>query len=165
MDVSREAEAGPSGFGSFGLYPRLRELRRGLSCIRLQRQPFEILCMMLERPGEVLTRDEIRLTLWPAGTFVDFEHSLNATIKRLRFALGDSASDPRFIETLSRRGYRFIGALSVEQNGFHRPMTNGSRTVDAAQVRPTGAPEVTVRIARWPPKPCGHAHQTTAQKY
>ncbi|OFW17230.1 MAG: hypothetical protein A3H29_00200 [Acidobacteria bacterium RIFCSPLOWO2_02_FULL_67_21] len=117
MDVSKAVEEGPSGFGSFELYPRLREIRRGSTRIRLQQQPFDILCMMLDRPGELLARDDIRLKLWPEGTFVDFEHSLNAAIKRLRSALGDSAHNPRFIETLSRRGYRFIGALADEQKG------------------------------------------------
>src|SRR5687767_12825132 len=71
--------------------------------------------VMLERPGDVITREELRLRLWPAGTFVDFEHSLNAAIKRLRAALGDDADNPRFIETLHRRGYRFIA--DVESDG------------------------------------------------
>ena len=70
--------------------------------------------MMLERPGAVVTRDELRRRLWPDGTFVDFEHSLNAAVKRLRAALGDDADNPRFVETLPRRGYRFIGALGAE---------------------------------------------------
>ena len=78
--------------------------------IRLQDQPFELLAMLLERPAEVLTRDELRRRLWPDGTFVDFEHGLNAAVKRLRAALGDDAEHPRFVETLHRRGYRFIGA-------------------------------------------------------
>ena len=67
--------------------------------------------MMLERPGAVVTRDELRHRLWPDGTFVDFEHSLNAAVKRLRAALGDDAENPRFVETLPRRGYRFIAAM------------------------------------------------------
>src|SRR5688572_28627364 len=69
---------------------------------------------MLERRGEVVTRDELRERLWPEGTFVDFEHSLNAAIKRLRAALGDEADNPKFVQTLPRRGYRFIGALDSE---------------------------------------------------
>src|SRR5262245_37625647 len=96
-------------FGSFELDVRSRELRRGTAVARLQEQPFEILRMMLERPGEVVTREELQQRLWPRGTFVDFEHSLNAAVKRLRAALGDDASDPKFVETLPRRGYRFIG--------------------------------------------------------
>src|ERR687897_897921 len=85
--------------------------------ITVQAQPFEILRLMLERPGDVVTRDELRQRLWPHGTFVDFEHSLNAAVKRLRAALGDDADNPRYVETLPRRGYRFIGATNVEGTG------------------------------------------------
>ena len=95
-------------FGSFELDVRARELRNGSTRVRLQEQPFEILRLMLERPGDVVTRDELRQRLWPNGTFVDFEHSLNAAIKRLRATLGDDADRPRFVETVPRRGYRFI---------------------------------------------------------
>jgi TolB-like protein/tetratricopeptide (TPR) repeat protein len=100
-------------FGSFELDVRLRELRRGSTRVRLQEQPFEILRLMLERPGDVVTREELRKHLWPAGTYVDFEHSLNAAVKRLRAALGDDAEHPRFVETLPRRGYRFIAPLDA----------------------------------------------------
>jgi len=98
-------------FDTFELDIRARELRQGTQRIRLQEQPFEILRLMLERPGDVVTRDELRQRLWPSGTFVDFEHSLNAAIKRLRSALGDDSDNPRFVETLPRRGYRFIAKL------------------------------------------------------
>ena len=98
-------------FASFELDVRSRELRRGTHVVRLQDQPFEILQAMLERPGEVVTREELARRLWPNGTFVDFEHSLNAAVKRLRAALGDDADRPRFVETLPRRGYRFIAAM------------------------------------------------------
>jgi len=98
-------------FASFELDCRSRELRDGARLVRLQDQPFEILRLMLERPGEVITRDELRHRLWPDGTFVDFEHSLNAAIKRLRAALGDDADHPRFVETVPRRGYRFIAGI------------------------------------------------------
>ena len=97
-------------FDAFELDVRARELRRGGTQIRLQDQPCEILRMLLERAGDVVTRDELRQGLWPDGTFVDFEHSLNAAIKRLRAALGDDADNPRFVETVPRRGYRFVGA-------------------------------------------------------
>src|SRR5215470_13154193 len=99
-------------FESFELDVRSRELRKGNDRIRLQEQPFAILRMMLERPGDVVTREELAKQLWPDGTFVDFEHSLNAAVKRLRAALGDDAVKPRFVETLPRRGYRFIGSLA-----------------------------------------------------
>src|SRR6267378_1351190 len=78
----------------------------------LRFQSFEILRMMLEHPGDVVTREELAKRLWPEGTFVDFEHSLNAAVKRLRAALGDDADNPRFVETLPRRGYRFIASLA-----------------------------------------------------
>jgi TolB-like protein/Flp pilus assembly protein TadD len=99
-------------FESFELDVRSRELRKGKERIRLQEQPFEILRLMLERPGDVVTREELAHRLWPDGTFVDFEHSLNAAVKRLRAALGDDADNPRFVETLPRRGYRFIASLA-----------------------------------------------------
>src|SRR5258705_3584259 len=98
-------------FESFELDVRSRELRKGKNRIRLQEQPFEILRLMLERPGDVVTREELARRLWPDGTFVDFEHSLNAAVKRLRAALGDDADNPRVVETLPRRGYRFIASL------------------------------------------------------
>jgi TolB-like protein/tetratricopeptide (TPR) repeat protein len=102
-------------FASFALDCRSRELREGARCVRLQDQPFEILRLMLEHPGEVVTRDELRHRLWPEGTFVDFEHSLNAAIKRLRAALGDDADRPRFVETVPRRGYRFIAPVGATE--------------------------------------------------
>ena len=98
-------------FARFELDIGSGELCEGARRIRLQEQPFEILRTMLERPGDVVTRDELRRRLWPEGTFVDFEHSLNAAVKRLRAALGDTADNPRFVETLPRRGYRFIAKL------------------------------------------------------
>jgi TolB-like protein/Tfp pilus assembly protein PilF len=106
-------EARTMKFGSFELDIQLRELRTGSTRVRLQEQPFAILRLMLERPGDVVTREELRQRLWPAGTYVDFEHSLNAAVKRLRAALGDDADNPRFVETLPRRGYRFIARLDA----------------------------------------------------
>jgi TolB-like protein/tetratricopeptide (TPR) repeat protein len=108
-------------FGIFEVDLRARELRKGGIRIRLQDQPFEILTVLLERPGDVVTREELRQRLWPAGTFVDFEHSLNAAIKRLRAALGDDADNPRFVETLHRRGYRFIASVDAQSG---RPARN-----------------------------------------
>jgi TolB-like protein/DNA-binding winged helix-turn-helix (wHTH) protein/Flp pilus assembly protein TadD len=99
-------------FGSFEANVRAGELRkRGLK-VRLQDQPFQILVMLLERPGELVTRQEIHQKLWPADTFVGFDHGLNNAINRLREALGDSAETPRFIETLPRKGYRFIALVT-----------------------------------------------------
>ena len=98
-------------FGRFEIDSRTRELRKDGVRLRLQDQPFALLALMLEHPGELLTRDELRDRLWPDGTFVDFEHGLNAAIKRLRAVLGDNAERPRFVETLPRRGYRFIAKV------------------------------------------------------
>ncbi|MCH8947330.1 MAG: winged helix-turn-helix domain-containing protein [Acidobacteria bacterium] len=95
-------------FGVFEVDLQAAELRKNGVKVKLQEQPFQILNLLLERPGKVVTREEIQKKLWPADTFVDFEHSLNAAVKRLREALGDSADNPRFVETLPRRGYRFI---------------------------------------------------------
>jgi DNA-binding winged helix-turn-helix (wHTH) protein len=95
----------------FELDLRSGELRKAGSRINLPDQPFRILAVLLEYPGELVTRDELRSRVWPTDTFVDFEHGLNAGIKRLRDALGDSADTPRFIETLPRRGYRFIAPV------------------------------------------------------
>ena len=95
-------------FGAFEVDLRAGELRKSGARIKLQEQPFQILIMLLERPGDVLTREELRQKLWPADTFVDFDNGLNTAIKKLRDTLGDSADSPRFIETLPKRGYRFI---------------------------------------------------------
>lgn len=88
-------------------------LRQGVA-VKLQEQPLRVLCLLLERPGEVLSRDEMRQSLWPEGTYVEFDGSLNAALKRLRFALGDGADNPIFIKTVPRRGYRFIRPVGCE---------------------------------------------------
>ncbi len=106
-------------FGIFEADLRAGELRRHGAKIRLQEQPFQVLAMLLERPGEIVTREELHSRLWPADTFVDFDHGLNAAVKRLRDALGDSAENPRFIETLARRGYRLLAPV----NGAARETT------------------------------------------
>ena len=98
-------------FGVFELDPAKGELRRQGLRVKLHAQPFQILAMLLEQPGEILTREAICRELWPDGTFVDFEHGLNSAINRLRDALGDKASNPRFVETLARRGYRWLAPV------------------------------------------------------
>ena len=98
-------------FGVFELDLRLGELRKGGVRLRLQHQAFLVLAALLERPSDLVTRDELRSRLWPADTFVDFDHGLNAVVRRLRETLGDSAVTPRFIETLPRRGYRFVAPV------------------------------------------------------
>jgi cholera toxin transcriptional activator len=99
---------------AFGVYEanlRTGELRRGGLKVKLQEKPFQVLSILLERRGDLVTREELRERLWPSDTFVNFDHGLNTAVNKLREVLGDSASNPRFIETLPRRGYRFIGEL------------------------------------------------------
>src|SRR6201981_2199699 len=98
-------------FSTFEVNLDSGELRKRGQKIKLQEQPFQVLAALLEKPGEIVTREELRSKLWPSDTFVDFDHSLNAAIKRLRDALGESAETPVFIETLPRRGYRFISNI------------------------------------------------------
>ena len=99
-------------FSTFELDVHAGELRKQGAKIKLQEQPLRILEMLLARQGQIVTREELRIALWPANTFVDFDHGLNKAINKLREALGDSAESPRFVETLARRGYRFLGDLS-----------------------------------------------------
>ena len=100
-------------FGLFEFDPRSGDLRKQGRKVRLEGQPVQILIKLLDRPGELITREELQRELWPADTFVNFEQSLNAAVKRLRHALGDSPDNPRFVETLARRGYRFIAPVST----------------------------------------------------
>jgi len=95
-------------FGVFEADASSGELRKAGLRLRVQEQPFQVLILLLERPGEVVTREEVRKKLWPSDTFVDFDHSLNTVINKIREVLGDSAANPRFIETLAKRGYRFL---------------------------------------------------------
>src|SRR6516165_9337480 len=95
-------------FGVFEVDLRSGELRKAGMRIRLQEQPFKVLCMLLERGGEVVTREELKGRIWPEESFGDFDHAVNVAVAKLRNALGDSASVPRFVETLPRRGYRFL---------------------------------------------------------
>jgi TolB-like protein/Flp pilus assembly protein TadD len=112
MEESRSSHA-IVRFACFELDQQTGELRKeGGKCIRLQEQPCQILRILLERPGQIITREELRQRIWSSDTFVDFDHGINNAIKRLREALGDIAETPRFIETLPRRGYRFVGSLS-----------------------------------------------------
>jgi cholera toxin transcriptional activator len=115
----------------FEIDPHAGELRKQGTKVKLQDQPFQILHMLLQRPGEVVTREELQQKIWPSDTFVDFDHGLYNAIKRLREALGDLAATPRFVETLSRRGYRFIGTISASPRKFESlavlPLENLSR--------------------------------------
>jgi Tol biopolymer transport system component/DNA-binding winged helix-turn-helix (wHTH) protein len=149
MDDTKST-AHPLRFSSFELDLRARELRKHGLKIKLQDQPFEILALLLEKPGEIVTREELRARLWPADTFVDFDHSLNSAVKKLRQALNDDPDVPRFIETLPRRGYRFIA-----------PLRNGSAPAASAAELPksdTGSQGSALRSAGPASPPASHAH-------
>ena len=103
--------AGMLRFGVFEVELRAGELRKDGLKVRLQEQPFRVLALLLKKPGEVVTREELREKLWSADTYVDFDKSLNTTVNKLREALSDSAENPRFVQTLHRRGYRFIAPV------------------------------------------------------
>ena len=108
-------------FGVFEADATTGELRRQGIRVKLNSQPFQVLMMLLERPGEVLTREEISSALWSSDTFVDYEHGVNSAVNRIREALGDSAGNPRFVETLARRGYRFVAPVQLIGDVLEEP--------------------------------------------
>ncbi len=110
--MSANSSSSTIRFGTFEVNSQTGELRKRGQKVKLQEQPLQVLVALLERPGELVTREELRSKLWPADTFVDFDHGLNAAVKRLRDVLGESADAPIFIETLARRGYRFVAPVS-----------------------------------------------------
>ncbi len=121
-------------FGLFELDLDARELRKSGVRIKLQEQPFQILAMLVGRPGAIVTRDELQRTLWPGDTFVDFDLSLNSAVKKLRQALNDDSENPRFVETLYRRGYRFIAPVSGAPNPEQIPLVEiGSLSAASAE--------------------------------
>jgi cholera toxin transcriptional activator len=125
-------------FGVFEADSTTGELRRQGLRIKLHSQPLQLLFLLLERPGELLTREEISKQLWPDGTFVDYEHGVNSAVNRIREALGDKASHPRFIETLARRGYRFVA--QVERIALREEAsTAGARTEPLAATKTLAA--------------------------
>jgi DNA-binding winged helix-turn-helix (wHTH) protein/tetratricopeptide (TPR) repeat protein len=137
-------------FGIFEADLTAGELRRGGSRIRLQEQPFQILAMLLERPGEIITREDLRSRLWPGDTFVDFEHGVNSGVARLRDALGDSADSPHYIETLPRRGYRLLVSVEGSPQAVQaNPAVNdGSSPIDP-QPAPLALPGVAPAQFAW----------------
>src|SRR5713226_3108937 len=126
-------------FGLFEVDLTQGTLTRQGAPVKLQEQPFLVLAMLLEHPGEIVTREDLRHKLWPQGTFVDFDGSLNAVLKRLRAALNDDPDQPRFIETVPKRGYRFIAPVTkemAEKSANHTsatftsfPSENGAQTL------------------------------------
>jgi DNA-binding winged helix-turn-helix (wHTH) protein len=113
-------------FGDFAIDPRAGELFKKGTKIKLQQQPFQVLAILLERPGDLVTREELRQRIWPADTFVDFDHSLNTAVKKLRQALGDGSQKPRYVETLPRKGYRFLGTVKGAAKVAPAPTTKRS---------------------------------------
>jgi cholera toxin transcriptional activator len=151
MSASQANKTGKiARFGVFELDLATRELRKNGVKLRLQEQPLQILALLLERAGSVVAREELRQKLWQADTFVDFDHGLNTAVNKLREALGDSATSPRYVETLARRGYRFIApvqsesvALAASSASAPSPSETGSKDNSA-----TFHPELEVPIPR-----------------
>src|SRR5947208_3632091 len=108
-------------FGPFDVDFTTSELRKGGTRVRIQEQPLRILQTLIARRGEIVTREELRDRLWPAGTFVDFEGSLNAAVGKLRQSLSDSAERPRYVETVARKGYRFIAPVTESESPLVLP--------------------------------------------
>ena len=131
-------------FGVFEADASTGELRRQGIRIKLNGQSFQVLLMLLERPGELLTRDEIAQELWPDGTFVDYDHGVNSAVNRIRESLGESATNPRFVETLARRGYRFVAPVQ------RVPLNNGPSPTIPTPVEPDPDPEPRIRILASP---------------
>jgi cholera toxin transcriptional activator len=129
-------------FGVFELDLNAGELRKNGVKLRLQEQPFQVLALLLERSGEAVTREELQQKLWPSDTFVDFDHSLNTAINKVREALGDSASSPRYVETLARRGYRFIAPVQspVEAHAPDKTRQTSDRTAILSSAEHGAAP-------------------------
>ena len=125
-------------FGVFDLDPRTGELRKRGARVRLQEQPFQVLVMLVEHAGDLVTRDELRQRLWSDSVFVDFDQALNNAVAKIRLALGDSAESPRFVETLERRGYRFIASLEW--------VSSERRVSGAAPASSPGRPAVVARL-------------------
>ena len=140
-------------FGAFEVDLRAGELRRKGLQVKLQEQPFQVLAMLLERVGEVVTREELQTKLWPADTIVDFDHGLNKAINKIRKALGDSAENPRFVETVARRGYRFIADVRVVDGSpldRPEPVIEDSPATDKQDPVESGGNPAARRRAPWP---------------
>lgn len=135
-------------FGIFEADQHTGELRKQGRRVPLQGQPFDILIMLLEQPGQLISRTQIRERLWPEGTFVDFDHSLNTAVNKIRDVLGDSASSPRFIETLARRGYRFIAPVQAEDGSGGSTVAGSERTENVIGADPLPSPG---QVASWDP--------------
>lgn len=148
---TRESSEQRWRFGIFEVDARRSELRRGGTPVKLREQPFRILVLLLERAGDIVTREELRQGLWPADTWVDFDHSLNTAVMKLRDALGDSADKPLYIETIPKRGYRFVAPVSVPlatPNASPKRDSVPAATEEAADARqlPPAPPEIPLPV-------------------
>jgi len=137
-------------FGVFEADTNSGELRKSGVRLRLQDQPFQVLLILLQNPGQVISREELRQKLWPSDTFVDFDHSLNTIINKLREVLGDSAANPRFIETLAKRGYRFLPAVEILGDVVPAPARN------SADLSPTASSSLLTHPDELPDVPHGY---------
>jgi len=135
---------------------RAAELRRKGNRLKLQLQPFQVLVALLERPKEVVTREELRQRLWPEDTFVDFDHGLNTAVAKLRDVLSDSASAPRYIETVAKRGYRFLAEVQAVSDQHSSPVIMLSQNTAPVPGTPTSAPAATEKTVA-----TGYANITT----
>ena len=135
-------------FGVFEVDVSAGELRKNGMKLRLQGQPFQILALLLGHQGEIVTREELQRKLWPSDTFVDFDHSLNTAINKVREALGDSASNPRYVETVARKGYRFIAPLHPEPQTHQAMPASANAVPEPAQEAARLHPELDVPIPR-----------------
>src|SRR6266480_2532547 len=126
-------------FGVFEVDLQAGELHKSGVRLKLQEQPLQVLIALLRKPGEIVTRDELRKNLWDAETFVDVEHSLGTAVNKIREVLGDSAENPRFVETLPRRGYRFIAQVNRLQRDARSPAATGESDLLEASKPPSSA--------------------------
>src|ERR1700686_1534466 len=131
-------------FGVFEVDLKTCELRKHGLRLKLAEQPFQVLVVLLEKPGEIVTRDEMRNRLWPGDTFVDFDHGLNNAVIRLREVLGDASENPRFVETIPRRGYRFIAPVVGLAPSTPSPITTSGAEPKAAAVPGADVPSTIV---------------------
>src|SRR4051812_20424275 len=135
MQPAPDAPAGLR-FGIFEADLQTGELKKRGVRVRLQEQPFQVLAALLARPGELITREELQRQVWAADTFVDFDHGLNKAINKIREALGDSAENPRFVETVARRGYRFIADVAVVDSDSVPPLAGAASAGDPLSLIP-----------------------------
>jgi DNA-binding winged helix-turn-helix (wHTH) protein len=148
-------------FAEYQLDSRTGELRKGDTVLRLQKKPLQILLLLLDRPGEVVTREELRITLWPDHTFVDFEDSLNHAVRRLREALDESSANPRLVQTLRGLGYRFIAPVGARQPPGS---TSDGRRVTVESPPGSGEGQTLVEAGRAPAGPQATAASHTASQ-